>query len=498
MSTSKRMQLVIPFLTVLMMLFFNSAEQEREVSEGETALKEKIDHVLENEVLHGAVAGVSIRHAESGEVVYEKNAHLRLTPASNTKLFTGAAALETLGPEYTFTTEMWTDGEIEDGRLKGNLYLKGKGDPTLMEKDLRAMVSFLREKGVREITGDVLVDDTWYDNIRLSHGIQWSEESEYYAAQVSALTLSPDDDYDAGTVLITVSPANKEGKPATVKVTPDNEYVKIVNRTKTGNTKKEEELKVEREHGTNTIIIEGAMEIDDPVSKSWIAVFEPTGLVHELFHNSLVKEGIRVKGSSTKIAETPEHATRLYEHASMPLKELFLPFMKLSNNGHAEALVKEMGRVVHDEGSWEKGMDVVEAEMRRLGVNMDTVQLNDGSGMSATNFIPAHEISQLLFQVQQREWFPAFRQSLPVAGNEERFVGGTLRERMQDTGAEGNVRAKTGTLTGVSSLSGYVTTKDGEPLIFAMVFNHFLSEDVDEIEDQLAVILSEHVLSVKE
>ncbi|GEN52521.1 D-alanyl-D-alanine carboxypeptidase/D-alanyl-D-alanine endopeptidase [Halobacillus faecis] len=461
-------------------------------------MKDKIDRLLEGETLHGAMAGVSIRHAVSGEVVYEKNGHLRLTPASNTKLFTGAAALETLGPEHAFTTGLWTDGVIEDGTLKGNLYLKGKGDPSLTAEDLDAMAVSLRKKGIKEVTGEVIADDSWYDKIRLSPGILWSQESEYYASQVSALTVSPDQDYDTGTVLISVSPAHKEGQAATIEVTPGNEYVEILNRTKTGTSKTEDELKVEREHGTNTIVVEGTMAIDDPVSKSWISVLEPTGLVIELFYQSLVKEGIVVKGSHAKFPETPKQATRLYEHSSMPLKELFLPFMKLSNNGHAEVLVKEMGKVVHDEGSWEKGLEVVEAEMRHLGVNMDTIQLNDGSGMSATNFIPAHEISQLLFQVQEKEWFPEFRRSLPVAGNEKRFEGGTLRHRMQGTEAEGNVRAKTGTLSGVSSLSGYVTTKDGEPLIFAMVFNHFLAEDVDEIEDRLAVILSEHQLSVKE
>ncbi|MBX0356711.1 D-alanyl-D-alanine carboxypeptidase/D-alanyl-D-alanine-endopeptidase [Halobacillus sp. Nhm2S1] len=497
MSTPKRMQLVIPFLPLVRMLVLHpTTQEEKEVSEGETALKEKMDRLLEDEALHGAVAGVSIRHAYSGEVVYEKNAHLRLTPASNTKLFTGAAALETLGSEYTFTTELWTDGGIDDGTLEGNLYLKGKGDPTLTVEDLDAMAVSLREKGIKEVTGDVIADDSWYDKIRLSPGILWSQESEYYASQVSALTVSPDQDYDAGTVLIRVTPGKKEGQPASIKVTPDNEYVAILNRTKTGKAKTEDELKVEREHGTNKILVEGTLEVGDPVSKSWVAVFEPTGLVTELFHQSLVKQGVRVKGSRTTFAETPERATRLYEHSSMPLKELFLPFMKLSNNGHAEVLVKEMGKVVHDEGSWEKGLEVIGAKMRCLGVNMDTIQLNDGSGMSATNFIPAHEISQLLFQVQEKEWFPEFRRSLPVAGNERRFVGGTLRQRMQGTSAEGNVRAKTGTLSGVSSLSGYVTTKDREPLIFAMVFNHFLSEDVDEIEDRLAVILSEHQLSV--
>ncbi|WLR47173.1 D-alanyl-D-alanine carboxypeptidase/D-alanyl-D-alanine-endopeptidase [Halobacillus litoralis] len=492
MQTLPKTKTAISFLGVI--LIFTAAfliQKEGEARIDET-LQEKVERVLTDERLEGAVAGISIRHADTGAILFEKNANLRLVPASNTKLFTGAAAPETLGPGHTFTTELWTDGELKRGILNGNLYLKGKGDPTLRAEDLDAMAQALKEAGVRKITGRLVADDSWYDDVRLSDGVQWTDETEYYGAQVSALTLSPDKDFDAGTVIVKTVPAHVKGSPAHIEIFPDNDYVRIINQTVTSSAKKGTELEVERRHGTNDILVKGEIALDDPFSHSWVAVSEPSGLVRELFQRSLQKYNIIMKGEHARSGVTPEEATLLVTRNSMALEELFLPFMKLSNNGHAEVLVKEMGRVVHGEGSWERGLSVVEDELAKMGVDVETMQMKDGSGLSRSNLIPAHEISELLFQVQDKEWFPVLFQSLPVAGNSERFVGGTLRSRMIDTHAEGKVQAKTGTLSEVSSLSGYVTTADGEPLIFAFVFNHVLSDEVKDIEDQLAILLSEH------
>ncbi|MGR9050419.1 D-alanyl-D-alanine carboxypeptidase/D-alanyl-D-alanine endopeptidase [Halobacillus faecis] len=492
MRTIPKTKAAISLLGVI--LIFTAAlliHKEGEARNDES-LQEKVERVLTDERLAGAIAGISIRHADTGAILFEKNADLRLIPASNTKLFTGAAALETLGPRYTFATELWTDGESKRGILDGNLYLKGKGDPTLRTEDLDAMARALKKAGVRKITGRLIADDSWYDDVRLSDGIQWTDETEYYAAQISALTLSPDKDYDAGTVIVKTIPADVKGAQAHIEIFPDNEYVQIINQTVTSSPEKGTELEVERRHGTNEINVKGEIALDDPFSHSWVAVSEPSGLVMELFQRSLQKYKITMKADKAGSGVTPEEATLLVTRNSMALEELFFPFMKLSNNGHAEVLVKEMGRVVHGEGSWAKGLSVVEEVLAEMGVDVETMRLKDGSGLSRSNLIPAHEISELLFQVQDEEWFPVLFQSLPMAGNPERFAGGTLRSRMIDTHAEGKVQAKTGTLSEVSSLSGYVTTADGNPLIFAFVFNNVLSDEVKEIEDQLAILLSEH------
>ena len=185
-------------------------------------------------------------------------------------------------------------------------------------------------------------------------------------------------------------------------------------------------------------------------------------------------------------------ATLLTSKKSIPLKELFIPFMKLSNNGHAEVLVKEMGRTMGGEGSWDKGLSVVEGTLANLGIDTKNMLLRDGSGMSHKNLVTANEVTKLLYTAQTKPWYPAFQKALPVAGNEERFVGGTLRNRMKGTAAAGNVQAKTGALNGVTALSGYVKTKDGEKLAFSIMINNYLNDTTPEILDRIAIILANY------
>ena len=164
--------------------------------------------------------------------------------------------------------------------------------------------------------------------------------------------------------------------------------------------------------------------------------------------------------------------------------------MKLSNNGHAEVLVKEMGRVIGAKGSWEKGLAVMHSTLADMGIDSSNMLLRDGSGMSHKNLVTANEVSELLYTVQSKSWYPTFLNALPVAGNKDRFIGGTLRNRMIGTAAEGNVRAKTGALNGVTALSGFVTASDGEKLIFSIMINNYLSESTYEVLDAIAVALS--------
>ncbi|HEY4578382.1 MAG TPA: D-alanyl-D-alanine carboxypeptidase/D-alanyl-D-alanine-endopeptidase, partial [Savagea sp.] len=217
------------------------------------------------------------------------------------------------------------------------------------------------------------------------------------------------------------------------------------------------------------------------------------GYVMDVFKKSLQEQGIAlVRANDIQFAETPEHATLLTSKQSMPLEELLIPFMKLSNNGHGEMLTKEMGKVVAGEGSWTEGLKVIQSVVTGLGVNGQTIRLRDGSGMSHQNFIPANDLTQLLFEAQQRDWFAALENSLPIAGNPERMVGGTLSNRMKNSAAQDNARAKTGSLSGVATLSGYVTSADGEPFIFSILIDHHISSEVTDIADALVIALAEH------
>ncbi|AIF44364.1 D-alanyl-D-alanine carboxypeptidase/D-alanyl-D-alanine-endopeptidase [Virgibacillus sp. SK37] len=470
----------------------DSKQPNEKVSMTATELQEKLDAILHKSQLQGTSTGVSIRKASDGELLYNHSGEMRLHPASNQKILTAIAALSTLGEDYRFSTEVLTGGKLRGKVLHGNLYLKGKGDPTLLKDDLDHFAKQLKEQGIRKIKGNLVGDDNWFDDVRLATDINWDDESNYTAAQISALTLSPNTDYDSGTVIVQVLPGEKAGDQPKVVLSPDTDYVTINNKAKTTAKGTSKNISVQRDHGTNTITISGNLPLDSS-SKSWIAVWKPTGYVVDVFRKSLEKQGIALIGNSKPtVGKTPKDAEILAKKDSMPLKELLVPFLKLSNNGHGEILVKEMGRVIKEEGSWDKGIDVVEDVLSSNGLAMDTIRLRDGAGMSHKNLLPANQLSKLLFEIQDESWFPVFEQALPVGGEPERMVGGTLRYRLTGEATKGNVHAKTGSLTGVNTLSGYVTNKDGEKLIFSIMMNNYIQGSMPQIQDAIVTALAEH------
>ena len=455
-------------------------------------LEQQLNKLIDSESdLKGALSGISIRNAATGEILYSRMGDTRLKPASNLKLFTAVAALSVLGADYTFSTEVLTDGEVKNKLLDGNLYVKGKGDPTLLKADFDQMARDLKTLGINRIKGNLIGDDTWYDDIRHSRDMNWSDETYYYGAQISALTASPDEDYDAGTMIVEVKPGADIGKKPSIVLHPRTKYVEINNQASTVEEDGENKITIKRVHGKNTIIVEGTIPKNVKSKKEWVAVWEPTPYALDLFKQSLEECGIHLEGS-VKTASTPMNAQVLKKYQSQPLSELLLPFMKLSNNTLGEILVKEMGKVAKGEGSWDKGLEVLTSELTKLGVNTDTIELRDGSGISHINLVPPNEITSLLFSVQKEAWFDHFLYSLPVSGSPERMIGGTLRNRMLNSPAQWQVRAKTGTIASVSSLSGFVETMSGERLIFSIILNNLMNDAKGKmIEDKIAVILAE-------
>ncbi|MEH7505698.1 D-alanyl-D-alanine carboxypeptidase/D-alanyl-D-alanine-endopeptidase [Neobacillus drentensis] len=458
---------------------------------GHEKMTQQINQLINNEpVLKGAIAGISIRSVTDGKIIYDHNGDVRLRPASNMKLLTAAAALNTLGEDHTFTTELHTDGLVKKKTLHGNLYLRGKGDPTLLKIDFDKMAEDIQKRGIKRIKGNLVGDDSWYDDVRYSLDLPWSDETTHYGAQISALTASPTKDFDAGSVKVLVQPGTRKGDKPIVKMTPKTNYLKIVNQAKTVSEDGKKEIIIEREHAKNIITIKGTIPTKAKAEKDWIGVWDPTRYAMSLLNKSLIEHGIRVTGK-LKTGRVPETANMLSTHQSMPLSELLVPFMKLSNNVHAEILIKEMGRVEKGEGSWEKGLSVLKTEITKFGVNPKTLVLRDGSGVSHVDLIPANQITQLLFAVQKEKWFPSYLHSLPVAGESEKMVGGTLRTRMKGPLVRGKVHAKTGTISTVSSISGYIKTKNGQTLIFSILLNNLMEDSKGKkVEDKLITILA--------
>jgi serine-type D-Ala-D-Ala carboxypeptidase/endopeptidase (penicillin-binding protein 4) len=454
------------------------------VAQDRGSLAGDLDAILAHPGLAGADVGLVVRAADTGEVLYTRGGDRRQQPASNVKLVTSAAALEVLGPDFRFTTTVSGTGRVRGPVLHGDLVLTGTGDPTMLAADYDALAARVAAGGVRLVTGDLVADDTWFDGVRLGSGWAWDDEPFYYNAQVSALTAAPDTDFDAGSVIVKVSPTTA-GKPAKVETVPPTSHVKIKNTAVTGAGS----LAVDREHGSNLITVSGALAVGAAPVQEWMAVWDPTGYAADLFRKALSAHGVRVLGSTTRGA-TPAGARVLADRSSMPLRELLVPFMKLSNNLHAEILIKAMGRARGGVGSWDAGLAAVRTTLAGLGVDPARLFLVDGSGLSRMDHLSPDQLSALLVAARPKPWFALWYSSLPVAGEPDRMVGGTLRSRMRGTPAAGNVHAKTGSLTGVSGLSGYVTSADGRPLVFSMMTNNAVGVSLRPIEDAIAIRLA--------
>ncbi|WP_424535956.1 D-alanyl-D-alanine carboxypeptidase/D-alanyl-D-alanine endopeptidase [Sphaerisporangium viridialbum] len=450
---------------------------------GVADLVKDLDQILNASNLAVARSGVVVKSASTGEQLYAQDPGKVFLPASNTKLLTSTAAVDTLGLDYRFTTSVLSSGHRLGSTLAGDLYLRGTGDPTMLAADYDALAAKVAGSGVKVVTGRLVADDTWFDDVRLGTDWAWDDEPYYYAAQISALTASPDTDYDAGSVIVSVAPGASAGAAAKVTTTPPTDYITIENHATTG---AETDVQVNRVHGTNKVVITGTVagKYDE-----WVTVDDPTGYAASLFRKALAKHGVRVLGTTGRGA-TPEAAKSVAQRDSMPLSELLVPFLKLSNNMHAEILTKAMGRKVSGKGTWDAGLAVALGFAAKNGVK--AVRLRDGSGLSRLDGVTPGELTGFLITMRSKPWFKTWYDALPIAGNSDRFTGGTLRSRMAGTPAANNVHAKTGSLTSVTGLSGYVTSADGEPLVFSILTNNYLTgSPKTTVEDAIAVRLAQ-------
>lgn len=457
------------------------------VAQDRGALATDLDTILSLPGLDGADVGLVVRTVD-GETVYSHESGRRQQPASNAKLVTSIAALDVLGPDYRFETTVHTTGRRHGPVLDGDLYLRGTGDPTMLAADYDALAAQVAGKGITLVKGKLAADDTWFDDVRLGTSWAWDDEPYYYSAQVSALTAAPDTDYDAGSIIIRVAPG-QNGK-AVVTTEPPTDYVTIANTAVTGPAGSGNTISVDRVHGGNTFTVTGSIPSDGAATIEWMAVWEPTGYAAALFRAALHRHGVRVLGPTT-MAATPAKAPTVATRRSMPLRELMVPFLKLSNNLHAEILVKAMGRATRGQGTWSAGLAAVADRLPAYGLDPARLSLRDGSGLSRMDQIAPDQLATLLGAARARPWFADWYDALPIAGESDRMVGGTLRSRMRDTPAAGNVHAKTGSLTGVSSLSGYVTTANGQQWVFSMVTNNAVNVNLKGLEDAVAIRLAQ-------
>lgn len=456
-----------------------------------SGLEQDLDTLLASSPLAGSETGLVVRDADTGATLYAQQGDSLLVPASNEKLITSAAAMDLLGPDYTFNTSVLAGGTTTDGTLSGNLYLKGTGDPTMLIKDYQNLAAAVAATGITTVTGNLVADDTYFDSVRYGPDWAWDDEPFSYNAQISALTVSPNTNYDAGAIFVNVKPATTQGAAPTVTLTPPNDDITIVNNATTGAAGSTATEAVNRATGTNTVTITGSIPSGAATASSEISIDNPTGLAASLFRTALAADGVTVTGPTT-FAATPSTATTVTTHASMTLGQMLVPFLKLSNNMMAEAIAKAAGRHALNKGTFAAGVQALQTKATALGIDPTKYKQADGSGLSRYDVVSSNQLAQLLVTAKTRSWFQTWYDALPIAGNSAPLVGGTLASRMVGTTAANNVHAKTGSETGVSGLSGYVTAADGENLVFSLVENNFLPSSVKSTEDAIAERLADY------
>lgn len=457
---------------------------------GIPGLATALDAVLTDARLSGATSRVVVRDATTGEMLYNRNGWLRGTPASNEKLLTSAAAMDLLGPGFRFTTAVRRTGTVAGGRLTGNIYLRGSGDPTTLAADYDRLAVAVADTGITSVSGRLVVDDTAFDAVRLGPSWSWDNEPYAYSAQVSALTVAPDTDYDAGAVAVSLQPGRLGGRP-TVTFAPSSSRFSVDNRATTGAAGTADTLAVTRVHGANRFLVTGSVPLGARSQRVLLSVWDPSFVAADVFRAALARRGVTFDGAPVlQRGATPAGAPVIAVHRSAPLSSILVPFLKLSNNNHAEVIVKAIGRKQSGAGTWPAGLAAIRTWLAANGVAVSAIRMSDGSGLSRTDLLTGTQVTNLLISVRDKPWFSTWYGALPVAGQPARLVGGTLRLRMRGTAAAGNVRAKTGSLTSVSALSGYVTNAAGRRLVFSVMFDDLVAGSVKDLEDRVAVALA--------
>lgn len=492
MSVAKRHRLLLGGAMSLLMVLLGQTAASAYLP-ADAALQREIGKVMSAPEVTSPTArvGAYVVDASTTRGIYMRQDNLPLLPASTLKVLTAGAAMRYLGPGYRWRTETWAGQGPWAGVLRSNVYLRGFGDPTLMQSDLAAIAASYRARGIRHVTGGIVADASFFDNVRYNPTWSTGYRSEYYAAEVSGLTLAPDTDYDAGTVIVTYQPAAVRGQPARLSVIPAAAaaYVRLVNRTTTSGYGTAATFAATRGAGTNAITLTGQVPLGRALARHWVTVSDPALYAATVLRVELLRAGIRVDGGVSR-GGTPPRSVRLTQKWSMTLGQLLTPFLKLSNNSHAEAITKTLGTRYGRPGNWADGLDQLRQYAAGFGVSMTGASLADGSGLSRANRLTARQLIGVVGNLPKEPWFGTLLAALPVAGAQPvRWRGGTLASRMVGTPAAGNVRAKNGDLTEVSSLTGYATGADGRRYAFAMIGN-FSRASTRPVEDRLGALLA--------
>ena len=420
--------------------------------------------------VRGGHWGVIVVSLTRGDTLYEVNPDLPLQPASTMKLFTSALALDRLGPDYQFSTDVLRDGPLADGSLQGNLILRGDGDPSLSnrflrgdpDEPMRVLAQSIAAAGVHHIHGDIVGDATAFEAQKIPTGWLPRYLTAGYAARVSALSLNEN------LVWVTVAPG-AQGRPAIVGLNPSSSAIPVANYVRTVAGSGGASVAI-RSRADGSVEAHGWIGSRAGTHSYELVIEDPALFTVGALHDALVSQGIKVDGT-IRLAPTTAGAIKIASLQSPSLARIIAAMNRESINHYAELLFRDAvrGPERNEVGSAELGSALLRDFLtQKVGAAPAAVTVSDGSGLSTLDHITPRSMVQLLSYANSASWAPAFHASLPVAGESE-----LLRNRMRYTPAQGNLHAKTGTTNDVISLGGYVTAQDGELIAFSFIYNGY-------------------------
>ncbi len=449
--------------------------QKVQVRYNRDELRKELDKIFSDPSFNNSFWGVMVKSLKTGETIYRRNSEKLMHPASIIKLFTTAAAFDILGKDFRYETVLLANGTIEKGVLRGDLILKGSGDPTFANKfcggDSKKLFELwadtLIAKGVWAIEGNVIGDDRQFDNNRYGKG--WNNElnSQWFSAPSGAIS------FNENIVEIKVSPT-KRNFPADIIISPNTSYVVMNPKVVTVDKETSTDITTTRDYNSNVITITGRIKENSNTFTDYVSIDDPTTFTMTVLKEVFENKGIKISGGvfsinnySKRIPE--ENLFPLYKHTSISLTSIINEINKNSNNFFAEQLLRTIGLEIYNLGSAENGIKALRELLDEANISPDDLVMVDGSGISLFNLVSPKQIVALLSYMYNYGNFKDFKASLPIAG-----VDGTLADRMSNTIAEGKVFAKSGYNTHASSLSGYIRTEMGELLAFSILLNNYL------------------------
>jgi serine-type D-Ala-D-Ala carboxypeptidase/endopeptidase (penicillin-binding protein 4) len=442
-------------------------------------IESSIDAVINRPIFKRMRWGILIKPLSSPQTLYSRDAEKYFIPASNTKLFTTAAALQKLGANFRIRTSVYQDGE-------GILRVVGRGDPSLKNEQLTILAKQLYQKGIREIN-QLIADDSYFQGEVVHPSWQWEDVQFYYGAPVNSLIVN-----ENATVLTFVP--QKIGHPLKIQWSNPLEAYrwKVQNDSVTAPENEPSDVEVYRDLKGQSLRIKGQLPVNSKPDTTAIAVFDPARNFLQNFRLILIKTGINVKQASINTIDNSGHnQLEIAAVESPPLSELLVETNINSNNLYTESLLRSLAekqQLPKNQTTADLGLQALKNTLTELGIEPNSYMIVDGSGLSRKNLISPEALVKILQVMGKSSHAEIFRGSLPVAG-----VSGTLKNRFLNTSAQGIVQAKTGTMMGVVSLSGYVNVPNYETLVFSIIVNQ--SEQpatvVRKAMDEIVVLLTQ-------